>query len=102
MTEDKFAEILDLVSQDALQRTAELVDYAVIRLEGLLDEEYPNATQQDAEAAVRTIIRSVRAAVDKFELALSEEDFWNAWNDKDRDDDEDDDPPYWGGSNEFN
>ena len=99
--EDKFAQILDMVSQDALQRTAELLDYAVIRLDSLLDTEYPDADRQDAEAAIRSIIRSVREAVDKLELGISEEDFWAAWDDI-GDDDEDDDPPYWGGSNEQN
>lgn len=104
--EDKFEEVLQIIGEDALQRTVELLDYAVIRLDSLLDQEFPDAEREDAEKALRTIIRSVREAADKFELGMADEDFWDAWEDRDEDDDLDDDldhdPPYWGGSNEQN
>ena len=116
MSNDKFEEIKELVSQDGLQRTNELLDYGVIRLESLLDNELPGATKEEAEATLRTFLRGVREAADRFELAISEDDFWDQWEDKhdDEDDDEDDvydlgsfdddedDRPYWGGSNECN
>lgn len=99
--EDNFQIVLDAVGQDALNRTSELIDYAVIRLDSLLDQEFPDASKEDAEAALRTIIRSVREAVDKFELGMADERFWDAWDD-DHDEDKDEDTPYWGGSNEHN
>lgn len=111
--EDKFEEVLQIIGDDALQRTIELLDYAVIRLDSLLDQEFPDAEREDAEKALRTIIRSVREAADKFELGMADEDFWSAWDDTDEDDEDDldyeieddlddPDPPYWGGSNEQN
>lgn len=99
--EDKFKIVLDAVGQDALNRTIELIDYAVIRLDSLLDQEFPDADKEDAEAALRTIIRSVREAVDKFELGMADESFWDTWEEN-HDDDDDEDTPYWGGSHENN
>lgn len=100
--EDKFEEVLQIIGEDALQRTVELLDYAVIRLDSLLDQEFPDAEREDAEKALRTIIRSVREAADKFELGMTDEDFWSTWENRDEDDNLDDDTPYWGGSNEQN
>ena len=102
--ENSFEEVLEIIREDSLQRTVELVDYAVIRLDSLLDQEFPDASREDAEKALRTIIRAVREAVDKFELGMSDEDFWDQWKDSEDEDDDDfdDDPPYWGGSNEQN
>jgi len=115
MSNDKFEEIKALVSQDGLQRTNELLDYGVIRLEHLLDTELPGATKEEAEETLRTFLRGVREAADKFELAISEDGFWDQWDDDDHEDDDEDDVydlgsldddeddrPYWGGSNETN
>jgi len=99
---DDIHEMLRAVHEGIANRTFEMIDYAIIRLE----EDLLRLGKDVAEDTFRTIVRAVREQADDFESRIiNNEEFWAEFAEAQAEldeDDEDDDLPYWGGSNEHN
>jgi len=92
-------DMLKAVHDSIANRTFEMIDYAMIRLE----DDLLRLGRTVAEDTYRTIVRALREQADDFEVRIiNNEEFWAEFEEAQGDLDEDDDPPYWGGSNEQN
>jgi hypothetical protein len=99
---DDIQEMLQAVHESIANRTFEMIDYAMIRLE----DDLLRLGKEAAEDTFRTIVRALREQADAFESRIiNNEEFWAEFAEAQTEldeDDEDDDLPYWGGSNEHN
>ena len=99
---EDMSSLLDAINSDIGRRMAEMVDYAIVRLED--HDEVHDCRRENLERCFRQFVRTIREAADTFETeVITSEEFWERILDDLRDDDEDgDNTPYWGGSNEHN
>ena len=98
---DEIQEVLHAIHEGVANRTFEMIDYAMIRLE----DDLLRLGKDVAEDTYRTIVRALREQADAFESRIiNNEGFWAEFAEaqEELDDEDDDDLPYWGGSNEQN